>query len=101
MGLWSLARMSNVLDHQKQQRTDRLKANPAPLKRAAKGTVAVRSNKVAPATGEFVIPASGAIHCNASGGGYVISQGDAFVCASRDQLQALRDWATVQLKAVK
>ncbi len=68
-----------------------------PATRAAKTAIARRSSPAAGA--EFVIPASGAIKCQRAGDGFEISQGEDRICASSEQLQALRDWASAQLKA--
>lgn len=85
-----------VLDRQKAAKEARDK-KPAPnAKRAAKSAGAVRSQ---PALGDLVIPAAGEIRCRATGLAYEIAQGESRVMASLEQLQAIRDWATAQLKA--
>lgn len=46
----------------------------------------------------LVIPASGAITCRMTGDTAEITQFEEMICCTREQLQALRDWATAQLK---
>jgi hypothetical protein len=73
-----------------------------PAKRGKRAKVMQRAAKsvIATATSDdFVIPASGAIHCQRAGDGFAISQGEDRICVTGDQLQALRDWASAQLKA--
>lgn len=94
-----------VLKRQKELRTGtgkpskkpgaRAKAR-APVKRAAKTALATRS---AAAAGEFVIPAGRELRCRSDGHTYEISQdGDTVICTP-EQLKAIRDWASAQLKA--
>lgn len=84
------------LDHQKAREAERKAGIPA--QRAAKGAVSTRSS-AAEAPSELVIPAAGEIRCRATGLAYEIVQGPSRVVASLEQLQAIRDWATAQLKA--
>jgi hypothetical protein len=86
-----------VLDAQKARKLEREKRAAAPkAKRAAKSAVASRSSAAA---ADLIIPAGGEIRCRTDGHSYEIRQYDALIVCSPDQLQAIRDWASGQLKA--
>ena|SRR5690606_17484271 len=72
-------------------------SKPRPRKSAAP-----KSNGKAEPTiaDEIVIPATGQIHCRALPGriGFSIQQGNDQITCSYEQLQAMRDWASSQLK---